>query len=181
MSREVGRGGRDKATSRQTIGESLFPTTYHHLLLFASKTQRLGRSVLLQARVPNPVSSQERPSQTLTRATRVTPSHTGCVSGKVNLIGPAHLSGVYTADRDRRFSSVRFSKVWPSSVKLQPPHLRIHTLTHSLITYSLAHTSLFVSHCYCPVACGWLHLPQCSRTRTRAKGNCNWQTATATD
>lgn len=89
----------ERAASRQTIGESLFPTPYY-LLLFASKTQRPGRSKLLQARVPNSVllcdcatrmdiRSQERPGQAPTGATRVTPSHIGCVSGKVKLIRPA--------------------------------------------------------------------------------------------
>lgn len=87
----------ERAASRADNWRELIP---HPVLsfTFASKTQRPGRSMLLQARVPNSVllcncatvqlrnqdiKGQERPGQASTGATRVTPSHIGCVSGKV--------------------------------------------------------------------------------------------------
>ena len=92
---EGGRG-RERAARWQTIGESLFPTTYYLLLLYRKFNAQAAAccckpeclTPCFCATVQPDMKSQDRPGQSPTRATRVTPSHIGCLSGKVKLIRP---------------------------------------------------------------------------------------------
>lgn len=173
MSRERKRGRR----AGQTIGESLFPTPYYLLLLH----RKLNAQAAACCCKPECLIPCSCATVQLCNCATAQPGHQGPREARPGLDRSNESYSLTHRLRERQSLVDQTSQPASQPASKSTAH-RWTRLDRTVLTALTAPSSLSrsvglhlcwpsrlsvrprgaVSQCYCPVACGWLHLPQCS-------------------